>query len=805
MDPAEHQATLLRIFGTVCAYDNDDAFFVLSPDRFGFGIIGSPASGSDGYFEEQVNALLNLHYPQGAILQISMYASPDIEYPLHHFQVMRHGLTHPLLREITDQRVRFLRELTQRPIGQTSGAKLRSVQLVITVSMKTGTAEPTPAELMELRELRSSFLAALKGMRMKCESLTASTYVRFMETILNHGPNAVWRRSPWAEHDDKTLLCNQLLDSDTDIRVDAKQISLGDYAKVRVLSCKHYPTYVYTGMSMRYLADLMRGTKALRDPILITVNILYPNQDSERGELNRGFAWTTRQTEGQLARYMPVWAKQRDSQRIVLDAVDEGDKIVKAYIGLAVFSDSDERVAQASVEAQGMMRELGFHAMEDRFIVLPLFAQLLPFACESDIAKSLGRYRTVATRHVVPIAPLMGSWRGTGTPLLSLIARDGNLMSLSPNDTDGNMNVVVAAQSGAGKSFLANETVLNYLSVGGRAWIIDKGFSYKPLAGLLDGTYIEFDQATTICLNPFPLVKSWEDESDILSSLIEVMAAPKEGLDDFQTAGLRRVLTQAWANFGAATDIDRLAELFLAEQDSRLVDIGHQLYPWTSAGEYGRFFNGPNTCDLQNQLVVLELQQLTGRPHLQRLVLLQLMYQIQQAMDSLPRDMPKILLIDEAFSLLASNETQKFIVSWYRQLRKFGATAMICTQSINDFFDSNGSEAILENSAHMWLLAQKAESIGLVQKNNRLPMSEGAFRLLESVHTVPGEYSEILVRNAWGMGVGRLVVSDFNKLLYSTSAKDVSAIKAYRDRGLGLVDAINAVMRDRSGAAASAA
>jgi conjugal transfer ATP-binding protein TraC len=225
-------------------------------------------------------------------------------------------------------------------------------------------------------------------------------------------------------------------------------------------------------------------------------------------------------------------------------------------------------------------------------------------------------------------------------------------------------------------------------------------------------------------------VKHWEDEADILASLIEVMAAPKKGLDDFQTAGVKRVLSEAWAETKHDTDIDILAARFLKEKDQRMVDIGHQLFPWTSKGEYGRFFNGPNNCDLNNQLVVLELQQLTGRPHLQRLVLLQLMYQIQQQMDSLPRNMPKILLIDEAFSLLASNETQKFIISWYRQLRKFGATAMICTQSINDFFDSNGSEAILENSAHMWLLAQKAESIGIVKKEGRLPLSDGVFKLL---------------------------------------------------------------------------
>lgn len=800
MDPAERQLALVRVFGAVNAYSEDENLFVISPDRMGFGVLAEQVPGTDGHFEEQVNALLNLHYPKGAILQVTMYASPDIEDVIHQFKVMRHGLENPLLKTITDQRVEFMRNLTQKPIGQISGAKLRQVHVLITVSVKVGADEPTPEKLGELRELRSTFVSALNGLRMRYELLTAASYIRFMETLLNHGPNAVWRRSPWASHDDKTLICNQLLDADTNIGVTSKGLTLGDHASVRVLSVKRYPQYVYTGMSMRYLADLMKGSKALRDPLLVTVNILYTDHESERAKLNRDFLWTTRQSEGELARFVPDWALRRESQTSMMEAVNEGDRIVKAYIGMAVIAENEERVVQASTEVQGMMRELGFQVMEDRYFVLPFFSQLLPFAAEPDIANALNRYRTVATRHIVPLLPIMGSWRGTGTPLLTLFARDGNLMRVSPNDTDGNMNVVIAAQSGAGKSFLANEVTLNYLSVGGKVWIIDKGFSYKPLAGLMGGTYIEFSQDLDICLNPFPLVKVWEDESDIIASLIEVMAAPKDGLDDFQSAGVRRVLSEAWEKTGRDTDINILAEMLLAESDRRLVDVGHQLFPWTSKGEYGRFFNGPNTCDLQNDLVVLELQQLTGRPHLQRLVLLQLMYQIQQAMDSLPRDMPKFLLIDEAFSLLASNETATFIISWYRQLRKFGATAAVCTQSINDFFDSNGSEAILENSAHMWLLAQKAESIGIVKKEGRLPVSEGVFRLLETVHTVPGEYSEILVRNAWGVGIGRLVVSKFNQLLYSTSAKDVSAIKAYRDRGLSIQDAILAVMRDRDSA-----
>ena len=47
------------------------------------------------------------------------------------------------------------------------------------------------------------------------------------------------------------------------------------------------------------------------------------------------------------------------------------------------------------------------------------------------------------------------------------------------------------------------------------------------------------------------------------------------------------------------------------------------------------------------------------------------------------------------------------------------------------------------------------------------------------------------------MGIGRLIVSEFQKLLYSTNAGDVAAITHYTDQGLDVFQAINSVLRDR--------
>ena len=45
--------------------------------------------------------------------------------------------------------------------------------------------------------------------------------------------------------------------------------------------------------------------------------------------------------------------------------------------------------------------------------------------------------------------------------------------------------------------------------------------------------------------------------------------------------------------------------------------------------------------------------------------------------------------------------------------------------------------------------------------------------------------------------VGRLVVSDYQKLLYSTNPVDVNAIRQYQVQGYTIDQAIKAILKDR--------
>ena len=88
-------------------------------------------------------------------------------------------------------------------------------------------------------------------------------------------------------------------------------------------------------------------------------------------------------------------------------------------------------------------------------------------------------------------------------------------------------------------------------------------------------------------------------------------------------------------------------------------------------------------------------------------------------------------------------------------------SAVTVTQSVNDLYDSPTGKAIAENSANMYLLGQKAETINALKKEGRLPLGEGGYEYLKTVHTVTGVYSEIffITDLAMGTGIGRFFSS----------------------------------------------
>jgi conjugal transfer ATP-binding protein TraC len=111
----------------------------------------------------------------------------------------------------------------------------------------------------------------------------------------------------------------------------------------------------------------------------------------------------------------------------------------------------------------------------------------------------------------------------------------------------------------------------------------------------LNGDFVEFGEKSQICLNPFQIIKNYNEEADMLVGIVMSMAAMEDKLSDLQHARLRSILKELWDEHKAGMTVDRVAEKLLQDEDRRVVDMGHQLFAFTSTGEYGRFLMGKTT------------------------------------------------------------------------------------------------------------------------------------------------------------------------------------------------------------------
>lgn len=790
------------------SYDPDNEFFLLDENYVGLCFMCQPLNGFDNLVNERLMTFLNQGFPENTGIQFVLFKSPDINRQMYEMMALRDGFNDDFLKSNIVQRQEFLTHHTHTPLvtnspnaGTHNLGLIYDLKLFISVKLKIEDVIPSEAEMGMIKDWNIKITSALKSIGLYPRVADAETYIRFMNTLLNWNLNTSWRHDA-TKWDENEPINTQLLDYENAIDISEKNLKIGDY-HVACLSAKHFPDSLFIGNALRYIGDLSGQGSNIRDSYMIVTNIIVPHQLKTKGELDNKRKYIITQSDGPFQRYIPIIKDKRQDFDLMYDSLKDGDKILKIAFSVVLFSKTEESLNTSLIAAQAHFREQQFELLEDRYMHLPMFLNSLPLCQDVQGQKDLFRYKTLTSQHIAPLLPVFGEWKGTGTPHLTLISRNGQLMTLSLHNAGPNSNALIAAQSGSGKSFLVNDFILSYLSEGAQVWVIDVGRSYLKLCKTLKGDFIHFANDADIGLNPFELIgddyENYEEQEDTLVALIRAMASPKGKLDEYQDAELKTIINRLFHEKGKHMNVNDIAQACKDHNDPRVKDIGSQLNAFTSNGSYGKYFSRSNNINFENQFTVLELDDLQGRNHLRQVVLLQLIFQIQQAVYFGDRSVKKVVIIDEGWDLLNDGETAKFLEHAYRKFRKYGGSCVLATQSINDLYSNEQGRAIIENSASMYLLGQKEESIESVRESKRLAMSDGAFNALKTVHTIQGVYSEIFIRTTEaGMGIGRLVVSDYQKLLYSTNANDVAQIESYEKQGLSTMDAILQVMKQRS-------
>lgn len=169
---------------------------------------------------------------------------------------------------------------------------------------------------------------------------------------------------------------------------------------------------------------------------------------------------------------------------------------------------------------------------------------------------------------------------------------------------------------------------------------------------------------------------------------------------------------------------------------------------------------------------------------------------------SKPVNRRKILFIDELKQQLgdigADDPVKAAVVEEAaRRARKYGGSLGTATQSADDYYGSKQMEAAFNCSDWVFLLRQKPESIEMLDRAGRLSMDEPKKRLLNSLRTEPGVFSEVYISSPVGEGVARNILDPATHLLFSNKLEDNAPIDALRAQGLSIDDAITELLRQR--------
>jgi len=786
-------STLFRVL----SYDAESNLFLTDERKITYGFVCYPMTGVGDTLGSRLDSLLNYEWPVGTTLQFNLLSSDNINRQVNGYRSLRMNQKDELLNSFVESRSKFLIRGSEVPPDLQSGVLFRNISLIVSVKIPVKSLMPNELEIEECSEFQVYTKKTLKDIGMYPESMDADMYIRVMDDVIHHGKKSSWRDNfPRFAEKDKPLN-EQILDKDKSINVSDKRLTVGDQI-VRVLSVKRFPEVAFVGYGLNYIGELLTGARGIRGHFLFSMSVHYPNKLKLKSRIDMKRTATVGQLTGRLAKFAPVIALKAHGFEVLNQAFDDGDSPVQVFFSVATFADTEEKSIELTAGVKSYLGEYGFQLMNDKYYCLPIFLNNLPFGADNNAISDLFRYKTMATRHAGALLPIFGDWQGTGTPVLNFVSRNGQVMNYDFYDSNTNYGVCIAAESGAGKSFATSYMISNYLSIGAKCWVIDAGRSYENICESFDGVFLHFAKDNDICLNPFELVKDFDDESDMLTGLLSAMAAPSEGLDDYRSANIKKVLSEIWHLKGRDMTVDDIESKLLDSKDQRIRDIGEQLFPFTSKGQYGKYFNGKNNISFENRFTVLELGDLQGREHLQSVVLLQLIYQIQQDMVSTDRSQRKLILIDEAWQFLAANAAiAGFISDAYRRWRKLRGSPCVITQSVLDLYMNDVGRVIVENSSNMILLSQKNQAISTLKQKKLLPISEGGYELLKTVHSDTGNYSELFFITEYGQGVGRLMVDPYQVLLLSTRGEDVSDIKNYRKMGYKMHDAIVQVMKDR--------
>lgn len=372
---------------------------------------------------------------------------------------------------------------------------------------------------------------------------------------------------------------------------------------------------------------------------------------------------------------------------------------------------------------------------------IPIFKQFIGY--QSLIPKAqnkIGETRNITTNALSAFFPLT-------SPFLSM-EENGIFLGLNKNKIPiirdiynlSNANGVILATSGSGKSYFTKLLILRHLLQNTQVIVIDPQGEYVNLTNYSKGELITISRNSETIINPLDLMG--HDYIEKRLSLMDMFKIMFGELSEIQKAILDKALTNTYGrknitkNSKENTSMPILGDLYkelelLSKKANRIEKTTYQallnrLFMFTH-GVFS-FMNRETNLNFKSNFVCFNIGDMPKQ--VKPLVMFLVLEFVYSRMKSSKER--KLLVIDEAWSLLSKTEEASYIFEIVKTCRKFNLGLLLITQDVEDLLSSKAGSAVLSNSSYTLLLRQKPSIISSVVKTFNLSQVEKDY-LLTSV------------------------------------------------------------------------
>ncbi|WP_302244915.1 TraC family protein [Sutterella wadsworthensis] len=814
----------IESFGKYLPYDEviDNHFVALSaadpagPEGLGFTIEITPQTGVTPEMEKTLLTLIQTPLAVGSTIAVTVYASPAVEGLLEAWK-HSHEAGLSLLSESAAAvarrsvlgRTALLERASREQILPSAPVEVRHFRVWLSVVLKT--KNPYDLKTIETaRRAASSMEAVLAQNHLYGGLWTAADYADVLRELLNpqkarSGTLRPKFLSPFTE------MRWQLVDRDTELTVEKKSLRFaggGHSAQAKTppnglppdrdqseicavgLSAENYPQRLSLAHISLLLGEPGRSGAQIPCPFLFTSLLEIPDAAAEKARVNAMTLRTRQMMNTPIGSIVSHYQEAYKNFSAASRSFDGMGGVARMLHQMVVLAPSD-RAAEAVQAAQALGRKASIDLQENTALHAQAFMTVLPCGAGPAMMKDLEVMRRLTRRTAAAAVcgmPVMTEYRGTGprpgrstrTPLLMLVGRKGQLFFIDPfANAHGSYSATVVGKPGSGKSVVMNELAASTLMTGGRVWVIDAGYSYQKLCGVLGGSFYEFGENAVWNLDPFQYMlpdlkngskaEDTDDSAEMLEMVVKVVSElmTAKGLDDYSESILTRcVLETASAiarcrleGLPAGNSMERLRRSLLGYRlpgDDQAVErtalkMAAMLEPYAEGGAFERWFDGSGrSIDFSSaRFCVLELDGLSAHKRLRAGVLMTLMLSIDRAMRQSPKSEAKLVLIDEAWDLMGEGASGRFIETGYRRARKLNGAFVTATQSIADFHMSETAQAAWRCADTRIFLRQDADNIKALEHDGRMVHDPWLSEAIASLTTVAGAWSEMESVSRW--------------------------------------------------------